>query len=73
MKKGILVVLLAGSLLSGCVISIDDEGFDYGKDKHTSWSQIEEDNREKIGSLTVGTSIDSVRRKWVFLSLMNCL
>lgn len=63
MKKGISALLLAGVagiLLSGCVISIDDDDYD---DNRTSWSQIEEDNREKIGLLSIGTSIDAVRRK----------
>lgn len=66
MKQGIrafLLVGLAGIFLSGCVISIDDDDFDYDDGNRSSWSQIEEDNREQIGMLSVGTSIDSVRRK----------
>ena len=65
MKKGIIAVILAGTMLSGCVLSIDDDGWNHGdnSDKRSSWSQIEENNREKIGDLSVGASIDSVRRK----------
>lgn len=63
MIKGTLAIILAATLLTGCVISIDDDGFEYGNDNHTSWSDIEESNRAKIGQLSIGTSIDSVRRK----------
>ncbi|MDT0593686.1 DUF3192 domain-containing protein [Glaciecola petra] len=61
MKKSILVVSLTSVLLlSGCVISIDD---DYDSDNNgTSWAELEEENREKISLLSVGASINSVRR-----------
>ena len=63
MKTGILAIALSGMLLTGCVISIDDD-YDYDSDNnHRSWSQLEEENREKISALSVGASIDSVRRK----------
>lgn len=63
MKKGILVVGLSSVLfLSGCVIAIDDD-YDYDNDhNNASWAELEEDNREKISSLGVGASINSVRR-----------
>jgi len=61
MKKGLLVITISAILLSGCVISIDD---DYGDNDHnSSWSQIEKDNRNKISELSAGTAISTVRRK----------
>jgi hypothetical protein len=63
MKKSLLVVgFTSVLLLSGCVISIDDD-YDYDSDQSsTSWAELEEQNREKISQLSVGTSINSVRR-----------
>ena len=64
MFKKLAVVVGVSLALSACVISIDDDDFDgYDSDRNVSWSQIEQDNREKIGELSVGTSISSVRRK----------
>lgn len=60
MKKGLLAIALSGVLLSGCVISIDDD-YDNGSN-HVSWSKIEKENRKMISELSVGTSIASVRR-----------
>lgn len=62
MKKELLIVALSAALLSGCVISIDDD-YEYGDGEHTSWSDIEQDNRQKISNLSVGTSIGEVKRK----------
>lgn len=61
MKNSLLIVSFTSVLLlSGCVISIDD---DYDNDhNNTSWSELEEENREKISQLSVGASINSVRR-----------
>ncbi|MFT6270747.1 MAG: hypothetical protein ACJAVV_003586 [Alphaproteobacteria bacterium] len=61
MKKGLLAIVLSGVLLSGCVISIDDD-YDYNNDNHTSWSEIEKENREKISELSPGATISAVRR-----------
>ena len=62
MKKGLLAIALSGVLLSGCVISIDDD-YEYDNDNKSSWSQIEKDNREMISDLEAGTAISTVRRK----------
>jgi hypothetical protein len=57
MKKGLLVVALTSVLLSGCVIAIDDDN----DNRHTSWGQIEKENRQKISDLSAGTDIAYVR------------
>jgi hypothetical protein len=63
MKKGLLAIAISGVLLSGCVISIDDDyTHDYDGDKHSSWSKLEKENREKISELSPGTNISAVRR-----------
>jgi hypothetical protein len=63
MKKTLLALLAASTLLSGCVIAIGDDDYERSGYQHSSWSEIEERNREKIGQLDVGESIDTVRRK----------
>jgi hypothetical protein len=62
MKKIALPVVLVSALaLSGCVISIDDDDFDGDYyPEHTSWQQMERDNREHIAALVLGTSTQSV-------------
>lgn len=62
MKKTILAIGLSALLLSGCVISIDDDN-DWSSSSGKNWSKIEEKNREYISDLRVGVSIDSVRRQ----------
>lgn len=59
MKKSILALVVAGVLLSGCVISIDDS---YDNDKNMSWDEIQKENREKISELSPGAAITVVRR-----------
>jgi hypothetical protein len=62
MKKIILPALLISSMaLSGCVISIDDDGYesDYYSG-HKSWQKIEKENREHIAALVLGTKTQSV-------------
>lgn len=61
MKKTILALGLSAALLSGCVISVD--GDHDGYDNGSTWSEREEDNREQIGRLNIGASINSVRNK----------
>lgn len=63
MKKTLLALLAASTLLSGCVIAIGDDDYERSGYQQSSWSEIEERNREKIGQLDVGTSVDTVRRK----------
>lgn len=61
MKNKTLTVALVGTLLlSGCVIAIDDDD-DYVSSSGGSWAQLEEENREKISQLGIGSSINSVR------------
>ncbi len=61
MNKGIIAVALSVALLSGCVISIDD---DYERDnKQTDWTEVEKNNREKISQLGAGDAISTVRRQ----------
>lgn len=62
MKTGLLAIALSGILLSGCVISIDDD-YENDNDSHSSWSKIEKENRETISELNAGTVIGTVRRK----------
>lgn len=62
MKTGLLAIALSGVLLSGCVISIDDD-YDHGDHNNSSWSQIESENRDKISDLSVGETISAIRRK----------
>lgn len=54
-------VLSASSLLSGCVISVGDDGIDghYSSD----WRDREANNRKHISNLRVGASYESVARK----------
>lgn len=63
MKKVFIVGILSVFLLSGCIISIDDEN---GWDTHSSsksWSQLEKDNRESISTLQRDVSVPSVLSK----------
>lgn len=60
MNKTFVAISLSALLLSGCVISVDDDNYSDGRN---SWSQIEEDNRESISELSMGNSLNSVRRK----------
>ncbi|MGB3724215.1 MAG: DUF3192 domain-containing protein [Glaciecola sp.] len=63
MKKMLLVVAVSSVLMSGCVISVDDDN-DYDHyNSRANWQEIEEDNRAHISNLSVGQSIESVRRK----------
>ena len=61
MKKAFAVVALSGVLLSGCVISIDDDMRYDGHDNYSSWEERQKDNRDNISRLNVGASIASVR------------
>ncbi len=60
MKKTLLAIALSSVLLSGCVISIDDDR-DFDSASSMSWSELEAENRSKISRLDIGDSLSSVR------------
>lgn len=62
MKKIILPALLISSMaLSGCVISIDGDGYENGHNRaNIDWQQLEKENREHIAALVLGTKTQSV-------------
>jgi len=54
-----LSLVLATSLLTGCVI-VDGDRFD---DNHNDWRDIERENRKKIDLLTQGTKVENVMQR----------
>lgn len=62
MKKIILPALLISSMaLSGCVISIDGDGYENGHSRaNMDWQKLEKENREHIAALVLGTKTQSV-------------
>lgn len=53
--------LSLSALLSGCVISVNDDGVKTGYS--SDWSDREENNRRHIANLELGASLESVSRK----------
>jgi len=57
MKKTILLIFATSSLLlSGCVISIDEDDFDGDYGSHSSWQKEQRENRKLIDRLVLGES-----------------
>lgn len=63
MKRSIITLAASAFLLSACVISVQDDYDDQRLSQHGSWSELEQSNRELIGQLDMGASIQSVRSK----------
>ncbi len=63
MKKAFAAVAFSSILLSGCVISIDDDMEYDGYESYSSWEERQKENREQISRLKVGSSIASVKGK----------
>lgn len=60
MKALLLSAVLASTLLTGCVVSIDD---DYKRSSRSvDWRDVERDNRANIAKLDAGVSISMVRK-----------
>nr|WP_136251657.1 DUF3192 domain-containing protein [Ningiella ruwaisensis] len=59
----LIPVCLAASLaLSGCVISVDGD-YDGDYDGHESWQQVQRDNKAEIDKLSIGESLEYVRKR----------
>ena len=56
----IAIGLLTAVLASGCVIVTDDAEGDWDGDR-SGWKQEQEDNRDYIADLRIGTSLDVIR------------
>lgn len=54
-----LSLVLAASLLTGCVI-VDGDSFD---DKRSKWRDIERENRQKIDGLSKGARVEEVMQR----------
>jgi len=57
MRKQLVLSIILGTSMSGCVIVADGDDWD----DHENWRETQEFNRATIADLTLGTSLNEVR------------
>jgi uncharacterized protein YceK len=62
MKKVLALSVLAAAIsLSGCVIKIDDDGYDSSYSSYSDWEKREKKNRRYIADLDLQTAKDVIK------------